>query len=175
MPLARRNRLNCLIADAFPDIVTADNISYTRFSRNKTIARVMTEFEWVRELNEGVKKIYSDMADAGLPAPEYVETPNTVKLILRNNIDERMGRGNKASEEIPKGLEEIWPILDDVECQILRLLKEKGTIGRAEVAKILGKADRTISRKLSHLIELDIISINGSKYDKNHTYSLNVK
>lgn len=33
----------------------------------------MTEFEWVRELNEGVKKIYSDMADAGLPAPEYME------------------------------------------------------------------------------------------------------
>lgn len=169
------DRLEIESPGRFPDIVTADNISYTRFSRNKTIARVMTEFEWVRELNEGVKKIYSDMADAGLPAPEYVETPNTVKLILRNNIDERTGRGNKASEEIPKGLEEIWPILDDVECQILRLLKEKGTIGRAEVAKSLGKADRTISRKLSHLIELDIISINGSKYDKNHTYSLNVK
>ena len=40
----------------FPYIVTADNISYTRFSRNKTISRVMTEFEWVRELNEGVKR-----------------------------------------------------------------------------------------------------------------------
>ena len=40
----------------------------------------MTEFEWGRELNEGVKKIYSDMAEAGLPAPEYVETPDTVKF-----------------------------------------------------------------------------------------------
>ncbi len=92
------NRLEIESPGRFPDLVTADNISYTRFSRNKAISRVMTEFEWVRELNEGVKKIYADMASAGLPAPEYVETPNTVKLILRNNIDERTAhRKNKAS------------------------------------------------------------------------------
>ena len=90
------DRLEIESPGRFPYIVTADNISYTRFSRNKTISRVMTEFEWVRELNEGVKKIYSDMAEAGLPAPEYIETPNTVKLILRNNIDERR---NKASNK----------------------------------------------------------------------------
>lgn len=58
------DRLEIESPGRFPDIVTADNITYTRFSRNKRISRVMTEFEWVRELNEGVKKIYSDMADA---------------------------------------------------------------------------------------------------------------
>ena len=91
------DRLEIESPGRLPDIVTVDNIAYTRFSRNKTISRVMTEFEWVRELNEGVKKIYSDMADAGLPEPEYVETPNTVKLILRNNIDERAVQENKTS------------------------------------------------------------------------------
>ena len=59
------DRLEIESPGRFPDLVTADNISYTRFSRNKTISRVMTEFEWVRELNEGVKKIYTDMAAAG--------------------------------------------------------------------------------------------------------------
>ena len=64
----------------------------------------MTEFEWVRELNEGVKKIFADMAAAGLPAPEYEETPNTVRLILRNNIDERtVHRKNKASDKASNG------------------------------------------------------------------------
>lgn len=91
------DRLEIESPGRLPDIVTVDNISNTRFSRNKTISRVMTEVEWVRELNEGVKKIYSDMAAAGLPAPEFVETPNTVKLILRNNIDERMPQKDKAS------------------------------------------------------------------------------
>ena len=40
-----------------------DNIRDTRFSRNPRIARVLTEFGWVRELNEGVKRIYEDMED----------------------------------------------------------------------------------------------------------------
>ena len=169
------DRLEIESPGRFPNIVTADNISYTRFSRNKTIARVMTEFEWVRELNEGVKKIYSDMAEAGLPAPEYIETPNTVKLILRNNIDERKAHRNKISAEILEGFEEIWSELDDVERRILWMLKKRGAIGRAEVAMSLEMADRTISRKINHLIELDAISINGRKYDKNHSYSLKEK
>ena len=40
----------------------------------------MTEFEWVRELNDGVKKIYSDMAEAELPEPEYSGTRKYGKL-----------------------------------------------------------------------------------------------
>ena len=171
------DRLEIESPGRFPNIVTADNISYTRFSRNKTISRVMTEFEWVRELNEGVKKIYSDMADAGLPDPEYIETPNTVRLILRNNIDERTAHRNRASSDVAseavKGFEDIWTGIDDTERQIILILKKQGALGRAEIAKSLEIADRTISRKLNHLIELDAVSINGSKYDKNHTYSLN--
>lgn len=171
------DRLEIESPGRFPNIVTADNISYTRFSRNKTISRVMTEFEWVRELNEGVKKIYSDMAAAGLPAPEYIETPNTVRLILRNNIDERTAHRNRPSSDVAseavKGFEDIWTGIDDTERQIILLLKKQGALGRAEIAKSLEIPDRTISRKLNHLIELDAVSINGSKYDKNHTYSLN--
>lgn len=46
-----------------PNIVTVDNIKDTRYARNPRISRVLTDFGWVRELNEGVKRIYSDMAD----------------------------------------------------------------------------------------------------------------
>ena len=72
-----------------PNIVTVDNIRTTRFSRNPRIARVLTEFGWVRELNEGVKKIYSDMVEYGLDEPEYRNSANAVTLILKNNIAER--------------------------------------------------------------------------------------
>ena len=169
------DRLEIESPGRFPNIVTADNITYTRFSRNKTISRVMTEFEWVRELNEGVKKIYADMAEAGLPAPEYVETPNTVRLILRNNIDARTAHRNKSSSEIVDEYEDIWTGLDNTERRILLILKENGPISRADIAGNLGMSDRTTSRRLNHLVELDVIRINGSKYDKNHTYALNEK
>ena len=178
------DRLEIESPGRFPDIVTADNISYTRFSRNKKISRVMTEFEWVRELNEGVKKIYSDMQDAGLPAPEYIEGPNTVRLILRNNIDERMPHRNKISEnpsderlndglaDVSKKFEGIWDQLDDVEKEILKNLQSHSEMNRAELAEALNKSGRTISRKLGHLVEIGLVSIEGSKYDKAHTYSL---
>lgn len=170
------DRLEIESPGCFPNIVTADNISYTRFSRNKSIARVMTEFEWVRELNEGVKKIYSDMADAGLPAPEYIETPNTVKLVLRNNIDERMAHRNKASNEAVNealsGFEEIWEELDEIERGILTCLKINGKVGRAELEKYTKKSRGTVISRLNNLMEKGIIKVNGDIHDPTRTYEL---
>lgn len=76
-----------------PGAVTLDNIRNHRFSRNPTIARVFSAFDWVRELNEGVDKIFQEMDEAGLPAPEY-ENDNDyyLKLVLKNNLTQRVPR-----------------------------------------------------------------------------------
>ena len=170
------DRLEIESPGRFPNIVTADNISYTRFSRNKTISRVMTEFEWVRELNEGVKKIYSDMADAGLPDPEYIETPNTVRLILRNNIDERTAHRNKASDldtpEVLSGFEDIWDELDEIERGILTCLKENGKVSRSELEKYTKKSRGTVINRLNNLMEMGIVKVNGDIHDPTRTYEL---
>lgn len=55
------DRLEIESPGCLPDVVTVNNIRETRFSRNPKISRVLTEFGWVRELNEGVKKIFIDM------------------------------------------------------------------------------------------------------------------
>lgn len=51
-------------------------------------------FDWVRELNEGVGKIYEEMKKAGLPNPEYQIRGDGyyVKLVLRNNLEKRILR-----------------------------------------------------------------------------------
>lgn len=161
----------------FPNIVTADNISYTRFSRNKTISRVMTEFEWVRELNEGVKKIYSDMADAGLPAPKFIETPNTVKLILKNNIDERTAyRNNEVinsalnpemselmSESVSKSMSELERARMQI---ILNYLDTNKEINSSTAAKLLEVEIKTASRLLSKAEKLDILKSAGKTKNK---------
>ncbi len=170
------DRLEIESPGRFPNIVTADNISYTRFSRNKTIARVMTEFEWVRELNEGVKKIYSDMADAGLPTPEYIETPNTVKLVLRNNIDERTAHRNKAPSEAVNealsGFEDIWEELDEIERGILTCLKENGKVRRSKLEEYTNKSRGTVIERLKNLEKKGVIRVNGDKNDPTRTYEL---
>ncbi|HIY60187.1 MAG TPA: winged helix-turn-helix transcriptional regulator [Candidatus Eisenbergiella pullistercoris] len=151
------DRLEIESPGRFPNIVTADNISYTRFSRNKTISRVMTEFEWVRELNEGVKKIYSDMAEAGLPAPEYIETPNTVKLILRNNIDTRTVYGNKASGDAGN------EALNDAERIIIEIIRKFPQASQKEIAEKAEFSRSKVQRTMKNLVEKKVIYREGAR------------
>ena len=78
------DRIEFLSPGRLPSIVTVENIQNTRFSRNPLIARVLTDFGWVRELNEGVKRIYTDMRSYFLEPPIFSE-PNkkTVLLVLK--------------------------------------------------------------------------------------------
>ena len=75
------------------------------------------------------------------PDPEYIETPNTVRLILRNNIDERTAHRNRASSddasEAVKGFEDIWTGIDDTERQIILILKNKAHLAEQRLPKVL--------------------------------------
>ena len=154
-----------------PNIVTVQNIRTTSFSRNPRIARVMTDFEHVRELNEGVKRIYSDMAEYFLDAPIYTEPEKQgVKLILKNNIVMRSTRQKEsAHHEIG---DEIWKQLDSYEKKIVTYISTRKEVYTSEIEDLTKLSRRTINVKLNHLVELDIIIINGNKYDPNHTYSM---
>ena len=55
------DRLEIVSPGPLPNIVTLDNMRETRYSRNPRIARTLVEFGWVRELNEGIPRIYSEM------------------------------------------------------------------------------------------------------------------
>lgn len=59
----------------------------------------MTEFGWVREMNEGVKRIYSEVESAFLHEPKYSEPRTKVVLTLENNIDRRHLRTRDSLEK----------------------------------------------------------------------------
>jgi ATP-dependent DNA helicase RecG len=184
------DRLEIESPGCLPDVVTVDNIRETRFSRNPKISRVLTEFGWVRELNEGVKKIFSDMEEAKLDFPEYSDSANSVRLVLKNNIDIRTAHRKKKSDKASAGealikdealeaarqdYEDVWEQMDETERQILTILKGDEPVSKADIAAVIEKSDRTIARKLSHLLKMEVVKLNGNKYDKTHTYSVNRK
>ena len=73
---------------------------------------------WVRELNEGVKRIYTDMESFFLDPPVYSEPEQTVKLILKNNIVMRtMRQSLHIEKQIGEGR---WERLNSLERMILR-------------------------------------------------------
>jgi ATP-dependent DNA helicase RecG len=165
------DRLEIQSPGRLPDIVTVNNIRDTRFSRNMRIARVLTEFGWVRELNEGVKRIYSDMAEFFLDDPEYTEPSGAaVRLTLKNNIKIRkLRRQDRAAETVG---DETWQDLDDLEREILAFMASRQQVTRAELEKVTGKATRTIAIRLNDLIGKGIIKRHGSKYDPKQTYMI---
>ena len=135
------------------------------------IARVLTEFGWVRELNEGVKRIYSDMADFFLEPPEYTEPSGVyVRLTLKNNIKVRSQRREERAEDAIGT--DAWGELDDLEREMLAFMGSRKEVTRAELEKITGRTRKTISRRLNHLMERNIIHRKGDPHDPMQRYVL---
>lgn len=80
------DRLEISNSGPLPAQVTVENIQSERYSRNPKIARVLSEMGYVRELNEGVPRIYSAMEGSMLSQPEYQDSNGVVKLTLRNKV-----------------------------------------------------------------------------------------
>lgn len=166
------DRLEIESPGKLPNIVTVDNIRTTSFSRNPRMARVLADFGIVKELNEGVKRIYSDMEDYFLEAPEYSEpSGQTVKLVLRNNIIARTARQTESAE---KKMTESWDKLDAIEKDIVTIMGSRNCITATELSVMISKTRRTINKKINHLLELEIVKMNGNKHDPALTYSLNI-
>ena len=164
------DRLEIESPGKLPNMVTIQNIKETRYSRNPRIARVLTEFGWVRELNEGVKRIYSDMERFFLEDPEYSEPGQSVKLLLRNNILMRNLR--KKDWTVESIGENIWNTLDETEHQIMVFMSEKKQVTRLELQAHLKRSNGFVTKRLAKLIDLGIVKANGNTHDPKRTYSI---
>lgn len=163
-----------------PGAVTLDNIKNHRFSRNPTIARVFSAFDWVRELNEGVDKIFQEMDEAGLPAPEY-ENDNDyyLKLVLKNNLTQRVPRlrddyaadvgnvgnhvGNPAADVGNVGNHDgnAKIQLNETEEKVLELVIKDQSLSAQRISEILGVGKRQTERTLKSLREKGLIFREG--------------
>ncbi|KFI56236.1 ATP-binding protein [Bifidobacterium callitrichos] len=160
------DRLEVTSPGALPNRVTLENMRTTRYARNPKICHVLTAFELVRELNEGVHRMYEEMEELGLPDPEYSE-PNdfSVRLVLRNNIRRRVPYLNGRQDgpvtvvnrtEIPA--EGLTP----TERTALTLAIDNGKVTTGALAEAVGVSARTASKTLKELVGRGILQWHGS-------------
>ena len=95
-----------------PGLVRINNIRNMHFSRNPMIAKYLRDYKFVRELGEGVDRMYREMLEAGLPEPEYrvdgFMTVLTVKKIRRDHITQNENNMEKKTEkDLEKDLEKF--------------------------------------------------------------------
>ena len=166
------DRLEIESPGKLPNIVTLDNIMETRYSRNPRIARVLTDFGWVRELNEGVKRIYSDMAKFFLDAPIYSEPEQAVRLVLKNNIVMRnLRKTDRAVDSVGK---DVWDSLREVERQVLVYMSGKTFVTKSEIQRHLSRSNGFVSKIITRLLSLGVIKANGTTHDPKRSYSLSL-
>lgn len=134
--------------------MTVDNIFTTRFARNPLISRVLTEMELVRELNEGIPRVFKEMKDAGLPEPKIVETAANVTVVLNN------GKTANSSDKPSDNhlLPEILSVnLSVTQHKILRMIAEKQYINATHAAGILQISRNSVNAAISVLKEKGLI------------------
>ena len=135
------DRLEIKSSGRLPNIVTVDNIFTTRFARNPQISRVLTDMELVRELNEGIPRVFQVMKEAGLPEPKIIETAANVTVVLFNGKESTEKTTEKTTEKILKIIaegsdvtstkiaDELGLTADGVDYN-MRKLKEQGLVVR---------------------------------------------
>lgn len=143
------DRIEFLSPGRLPSIVTVENIQNTRFSRNPLIARVLTDFGWVRELNEGVKRIYTDMRSYFLEPPIFREPNNkTVLLVLKNNIASRSLRKMEGLKSI--SITE-WARLNPMDRMIVYYI---ANVGHCTMKQLEEQTKRSRPTLLKHIKKL---------------------
>ncbi len=166
------DRMEILSPGLLPNIVTLENIRYQRYSRNPRIARILSEFGWVKEMNEGVKRIYSEMENFFLSEPKYSEPNGNVLLVLENNI---LNRHMRVSDRMKSAIkEDIFSGLSIDEKLIIHYMYNTGEkMTTKDAVAITGKGATFCSKLLKGLVDKEILRWYGnSKNDKTQHYTL---
>lgn len=149
--------------------VTIDNIKTERFARNPRIARVLEDMGYVRQLNEGVARIYESMEKSMLSIPEYKEVNKNVYLTLRNKISEHF---KTIPEQVIEKIGGQWKEFNITQHRILSylFLNHEGTLN--DLVEFTSINQNTVRSYLNQFIQEGIIFRNSSKQrDKNAKYT----
>ena len=114
--------------------------------------------EYIRDIGEGVDRMYQEAEAAGLPDPEWIEEPGAVRLILRNAIERRDTQIATPEEVLARKIAG----LNERQRRVIEHLKVVGQITRSEYAALLTVSKVTASRDLSDLVKRGILAQRGA-------------
>lgn len=164
------DRLEISNSGPLPAQVNVENIRTERFSRNPRIARALEDMGFVRQLNEGVSRIYQSMEKSMLSTPEYVEKNGNVYLTLRNKISNHT---KTISDSILKMVQENWSNYNDTQKRILQYLFYHNQATIRELAEVIGIHENNVRLYVNQFLENEKIlqRLSEKKRDKNARYA----
>ncbi|EKD43705.1 MAG: hypothetical protein ACD_72C00166G0001, partial [uncultured bacterium] len=149
----------------FPGFVNEHNIKDVHYSRNPRIARIMAEMGFVKEVGEGVNRIYEEMGAANLPQPLFKEESQTqVVVTLFNSLQLR--RLVQTETLIKKIETEIFHSFNPYEQQIVLFVLDHDRITTQECQNLINKSRTMAFRYLEKLVSRQFLKRVGQKGPK---------
>lgn len=115
----------------------------------------------MKEFGEGVDRMFKEMSDAGLPAPEYADNAFMLNATIRNG--ELNGELNDDNGELNGESNQTLLSLNKSELAVYRLIEKAPQNSRQGIANQLNISTRTVDRAIKALIQKNLIVRKGSK------------
>ena len=144
------DRLEISNSGPLPAQVTIENIKSERFARNPRVARVLEDLGYVRQLNEGVSRIYESMEKSMLSRPEYNESKGNVYLILRNKIS---GHSKTIHDSVMIKIEKDWQQFNETQRKIFSYLFTCHKATLSEIIEFVQINENTVRSYLNKFIK----------------------
>lgn len=164
------DRIEISNSGPLPAQVNIENIRTERYSRNPRIARALEDMGFVRQLNEGVSRIYKSMEDSMLSKPEYIEKNGNIYLILRNKVSKHT---KTIADAILKHIQKNWGNYNDTQRKILQFLFYNNKATLTEMAEFTDINEKTVRIYLNQFIDNEKIleRLSNKVRDKNAKYA----
>lgn len=156
------DRLEVHSPGRLPGLVRVQNIrDAPRYSRNPHIARVLAEMTgYVREQNEGVRRMFEEMDRYGLRDPLYIVTEGNVKVILYKEADpSRVRREMDITSQFRPFAQLLNRLGEERLKDLLSILKARHQMRPSEVAEHLGVSQPTARTYLRLLEEIELVRL----------------
>lgn len=169
------NRLEFDSPGKLPGLVKPDNIRYTHFSRNPSIAEFLKQYSYVKEYGEGIDRICRELKQAGLPEIKINNDVFVLKATVYNATFEKpeIKTGNPEIQAQNPDIEQRTPDYNviiarlkeynynkqtqDNAVRLFSTIKRGQIFSSADVAGILHCAMSTASEMIRKLKEAGLI------------------
>ena len=164
------DRLEISNSGPLPAQVTVENIKTERYARNPRLARILEDMGYVRQLNEGVSRIYESMEKSMLSVPEYKVTNGNIYLTLRNKVSDHT---ESIDSTIFEKIENTWNEYNETEKKILGFLFKNFQGMIIDFSNYTGVNEKSIKKYLNKFVKQNIMDrISEKQRDKNAIYIL---
>ena len=139
-----------------PGTVRLNNMREIHFSRNPKMAQLLHEYEYVREFGEGVDRMYREMAEAGLPEPEYKTVAFMVHATIKNKkyhvasgATDETGVARNVAQNVAQNV--ARDVSQDLAAIILAEIQKDDKVTRDQIAVIAKVSKKTVEREIKKM------------------------